>query len=152
LICIEVLLFIVIVPASLRKCADQIDAGYFEFRSGETSSQVLYYCKGFIECPTTLSSFMAIQQGHFWSIHIAAWSCLHTAHIHFWFCILLNSAWRLDFRSTYNHKKTTGTPIAKNTNIVRMGILRTNRDIPKSTVPIPSVTSHLFVRLSIDNL
>jgi len=116
----------------------------------KTSRVYFSYCKGLIECPMILSPFMVIQHGHLWSIHIAAWSCLHTAHIHLWFCILLNSSPRLDFRSMYNHRKTTGTPSAKNTSIVRIGTLNTNKDIPKSTVPIPRVTSHLFVRLSID--
>jgi hypothetical protein len=56
--------------------------------------------------------------------------------------------WCLDFLSTYSHNKTTGNPNAKNTIIVRSGILRTNRDIPNNTVPIPRTDSQRLVKLS----
>ena len=93
-----------------------------------------------------------MQQGHFLSIQTAACSCSQTGHIHTWSCNLLNasisSRRRLDFCPTYSHSKTTGIPSAKKIIIVLTGIRKTNRPIPKSSVPIPRVASHRSVILS----
>src|SRR5947209_13579529 len=49
------------------------------------------------------------------------------------------------FASTYNLRATSGTPIMKKTIIVRIGILNTNRERPKQSVPIPSIESQRVV-------
>ncbi len=54
-----------------------------------------------------------------------------------------------DFTSTYNHNKIKGIPNTKNMLIVRTGIRKTNRNIPKHNVAIPRAKSQRLVRLSI---
>jgi hypothetical protein len=54
-----------------------------------------------------------------------------------------------DLSSTYNHNKIKGIPNTKNMLIVRTGIRKTNRNIPKHNVAIPRAESQRLVRLSI---
>jgi hypothetical protein len=48
----------------------------------------------------------------------------------------------------YNHNKTKGIPNAKNIPIVRIGIRKTNKNIPKHNVASPRVKIQRVVRLS----
>lgn len=84
----------------------------------------------------------------------ASLSCLQKVQAHGSCCIFSNSSicffCRRDFSSTYNQRQTSGIPNAKKMIIVRIGTRKTNKDNPKSTVPMPRDTSHLFVNLSID--
>jgi hypothetical protein len=50
-----------------------------------------------------------------------------------------------DLLSMYNHKATRGKPIAKKMIVVLIGICKTNREIPKQTVPIPRIKIHCVV-------
>ena len=125
------------------------------------------YCNGLIECPTTLLSFIIMQHAHFWSRHTSTCSCLQIGHIHEFCCSwrwtrlsLLLLLWGslivfpfccsccFDLSPTYSHNKIKGIPNAKNTPIVRIGIRKTNNDIPKHTVAKPRVKIQRFVRLS----
>lgn len=53
-----------------------------------------------------------------------------------------------DLSSAYNHKNTTGIPIAKKMIIVRTGTRKVNNAKPKITAPMPRAASQRFVRLS----
>jgi hypothetical protein len=53
-----------------------------------------------------------------------------------------------DLSPTYNHNKIKGILSAKNMPIVRIGIRKTNKDIPKHIVAEPRVKIQRFVRLS----
>lgn len=116
------------------------------------SAFLFHYCKGLIECPIILSPFRIIQQGHFWSRQTAAWSCLQTEQMHCCCCIFPNSSISFfslrDLSSAYNHKNTTGIPIAKKMIIVRTGTRKVNNAKPKITAPMPRAASQRFVRLS----
>jgi hypothetical protein len=50
--------------------------------------------------------------------------------------------------SAYNHNKINGIPNTKNIAIVRTGIRKTNRNIPKHNVAMPRAKSQRAVRLS----
>jgi hypothetical protein len=50
--------------------------------------------------------------------------------------------------SAYNHNKIKGIPNTKNMPIVRIGIRKTNRNIPKHNVAMPRAKSQRVVRLS----
>ncbi len=96
----------------------------------------------------TVFPFVRRQHAQFSWKQAFASSCLHIEHIHtcvvtlvsvlIFFCCF-------DFASTYNHSATSGTPIMKKTIIVRIGILSTNNEIPKHSVPIPSIDSQRVV-------
>jgi hypothetical protein len=105
----------------------------------------LFYCSGLIECPMTIFPFITMQHAHFCCIQILASSCLQIEHIQAWVEILSILFFSLDFTSTYNHNATTGKPIVKNMKIVRIGIRKTNNEMPKHTVPIPSTRSQRVV-------
>ena len=83
--------------------------------------------------------FIIIQHAHFWSKHTLAWSCLHIEQMHLWLVILLILFCCFDFSSAYNHSIIRGTPIAKNTSIVRTGTRRTNNASPKHKAAIPKI-------------
>ena len=98
------------------------------------------------------SPFIVRQHAHLCSKQIAACSCLQMEHMHSrCFMLIVFSIFFccFDFSSTYNHNKTKGIPITKNMLIVRAGTRKTNKNIPKQTVDIPSAESHRFVRLPI---
>jgi hypothetical protein len=104
------------------------------------------YCNGLMECPTTVFPFVRRQHAQFsWKQALVS-SCLQIEQIHgcavavlvIFFCCF-------DLASTYNHSATNGTPIMKKTIIVRIGILSTNKEIPKHSVPIPSIESQRVV-------
>ena len=103
------------------------------------------YCSGLIECPMTIFPFITMQHAHFCCIQILASSCLQIEHIQAWVVMLSILFFSLDFTSTYNHNATSGKPIAKNMMIVRIGIRKTNNEMPKHTVPIPSSRSQRVV-------
>jgi hypothetical protein len=93
----------------------------------------------------TIFPFITTQHAHFCCIQILASSCLQIEQIQA--CVIMLSIlfFSLDFTSTYNHNATSGKPIAKNMMIVRMGIRKTNNEMPKHTVPIPSTRSQRVV-------
>jgi hypothetical protein len=105
----------------------------------------LFYCSGLIECPITIFPFITMQHAHFCCIQILASSCLQIEHIQAWVEILSILFFSLDFTSTYNHNATSGKPIVKNMKIVRIGIRKTNNEMPKHTVPIPRTSSQRVV-------
>lgn len=100
--------------------------------------------------------FIDTQQGHLWSIHSLALSCLQTAQMHPCFSNLLrvsvSSFSRFDLKSTYNQRKITGIPRAKKIIIARAGTCNTINEKANNTVPTPRVISQRFVRLSIGDL
>lgn len=103
-------------------------------------SGIDHHCSGLMECPTTVFPFDRRQHAHFSLKQILASSCLHIEHMHS--CVAVSVIILfccLDFASTYNHSATRGMPIIKKTIMVRMGILSTNSEIPKHSVPIPSI-------------
>jgi hypothetical protein len=53
-----------------------------------------------------------------------------------------------DLSSAYSHNKINGIPNTKNIPIVRTGIRKTNRNIPKHNVAMPRAKSQRVVRLS----
>jgi hypothetical protein len=103
------------------------------------------YCNGLIECPMTIFPFITTQHAHFCCIQIPASSCLQIEHIQACVVMLSILFFSLDFTSTYSHSATSGKPSAKNMMIVRMGIRKTNNEMPKHTVPIPSTRSQRVV-------
>ena len=105
----------------------------------------LSYCSGLIECPITIFPFITMQHAHFCCIQILASSCLQIEHIQACVEILSILFLSLDFTSTYNHNATSGKPIVKNMKIVRIGIRKTNNEMPKHTVPIPRTRSQRVV-------
>lgn len=119
----------------------------------DSSGKINLYCKGLIECPTTLSPLSMMQQGHLSSIQTVTRSCLQIEQIQGCISRLEMASIfffsRFVFSSMYNHSKTTGRPRAKKTSIVRTGTLKIKRDTPNSTVPMPSIRSQRFVKLSI---
>jgi hypothetical protein len=50
---------------------------------------------------------------------------------------------------TFSHNKFKCIPNARNTPIVRIGIRKTNNDIPKHNVAKPTAKIHQLVRLSV---
>ena len=124
---------------------------------------VFFYCNGLTECPMTLLPFIIIQHTHFWLRHILACSWLQMGHIHgccwcwlrwllllellviFSFCC---SFCCFDLSPIYSHNKIKGIPNAKNMPIVRIGIRKTNNDIPKHNVAKPRVKIQRLVMLS----
>lgn len=105
-----------------------------------------YYCNGLMECPITVFPFDRRQHAHFSRKQLFASSCLHIEHIHT--CVVISVViffCCFDFASTYNHSATSGTPIMKKTIMVRIGILSTNNEIPKHSVPMPSIEIHRVV-------
>ena len=74
-------------------------------------------------------------------MHCCCWMLIELSIFFFCGC--------LDFTSTYNHNKIKGIPNTKNMVIVRTGIRKTNRNIPKQNVAIPRAESQRLVRLSI---
>lgn len=103
------------------------------------------YCSGLIECPMTIFPFITMQHAHFCCIQILASSCLQIEHIQACVVMLSILFFSLDFTSIYNHNATSGKPIVKNMMIVRSGIRKTNNEMPKHTVPIPSTRSQRVV-------
>jgi hypothetical protein len=93
----------------------------------------------------TIFPFITTQHAHFCCIQILASSCLQIEQIQACVVMLSILFFSLDFTSTYNHNATSGKPIAKNMMIVRMGIRKTNNEMPKHTVPIPSTRSQRVV-------
>ena len=93
----------------------------------------------------TIFPFITTQHAHFCCIQILASSCLQIEQIQACVVMLSIRFFSLDFTSTYNHNATSGKPIAKNMMIVRMGIRKTNNEMPKHTVPIPSTRSQRVV-------
>jgi hypothetical protein len=93
----------------------------------------------------TIFPFITTQHAHFCCIQILASSCLQIEQIQACVVMLSILFFSLDFTSTYNHNATSGKPIAKNIMIVRMGIRKTNNEMPKHTVPIPSTRSQRVV-------
>jgi hypothetical protein len=84
-----------------------------------------------------------MQQAHFCCRQILAWSCLQIGHMHAsW--LYLSLFLGFDSLSAYHHITTTGIPMIKNTTIVRTGIRRTNREIPKHMVAMPTINSTRF--------
>jgi hypothetical protein len=86
-----------------------------------------------------------MQHAHFCCKQILASSCLQIEHIQACAVILSIFFFSLDFTSTYNHNATSGKPIEKNTMIVRIGMRKTNNEMPKHTVPIPRAKSQRVV-------
>jgi hypothetical protein len=80
-----------------------------------------------------------MQQAHFCCKHTLACSCLQIKQIHACLVIVLSLLCCVDFSSAYSHNRIRGTPIAKNTIIVRIGIRKTNNEIPKHKVTIPRI-------------
>jgi hypothetical protein len=98
-----------------------------------------YYCNGLIECPMTSLPFLIMQHAHFCCKHTLACWCLQIEQIHACLVIVLILLCCVDFQSAYSHNRIRGIPIAKNTIIVRIGILKTNNEIPKHKVTIPRI-------------
>lgn len=98
-----------------------------------------------MECPITIFPFITMQHAHFCCKQILASSCLQIEHIQACAVILSIFFCCLDFTSTYNHNATSGKPSAKNMMIVRIGIRKTNNEMPKHTVPIPRTKSQRVV-------
>jgi hypothetical protein len=93
----------------------------------------------------TIFPFITTQHAHFCCIQILASSCLQIEQIQACVVMLSILFFSLDFTSTYNHNATSGKPNAKNMMIVRMGIRKTNNEMPKHNVPIPSTRSQRVV-------
>ena len=96
----------------------------------------------------TVFPFVRRQHAQFSWKRVFASSCLHLEHIHTCVVMLVSLViffCCFDFASTYNHSATSGTPIMKKTMIVRIGILSMNNEIPKHSVPIPSIESQRVV-------
>src|SRR5215831_16639851 len=92
----------------------------------------------------TVFPFAKRQHAHLSWKQLFASSCLHIEHIQT--CVgSVFCCFGFDLASTYNHSATSGTPIMKKTIIVRIGILSTNKEIPKHSVPTPSIEIHLVV-------
>ena len=105
-----------------------------------------------------LLPFIIRQQAHFWSKQTPACSCLQIEHIHSCWCwtklfvvelltVFPFSCCCFDLLSAYSHNKTNGIPNAKNIPIVRIGIRKTNKNIPKHNVAKPSAKIQRVVRL-----
>ena len=124
---------------------------------------VFFYCNGLTECPTILLPFIIIQHAHFWLRHIPACSWLQIGHIHSccwcwlrWLLLLellvnfsfCSSFSCFDLSPIYCHNKIKGIPNPKNIPIVRIGIRKTNNDIPKHNAAKPRVKIQRFVMLS----
>jgi hypothetical protein len=103
------------------------------------------YCNGLTECPITVFPFVRRQHAQFSWKQLFASSCLQIEHMHGCRVAEVVIFCCFDFASTYNHRATSGTPIMKKTIIVRTGILSTNRERPKQSVPIPSIESQRVV-------
>jgi hypothetical protein len=80
-----------------------------------------------------------MQHAHFCSKQTLACSCLHIEQMHPCLLIMLTLFCCFDFSSAYNHSIIRGTPIAKNTSIVRTGTRRTNNASPKHKAAIPKI-------------
>ena len=108
----------------------------------------MFYCNGLTECPITVFPFVRRQHAQFSSKQALASSCLQIEHIQTCVAAVVSEViffCCFDLASTYSHRATSGTPMMKNTMMVRIGILSTNSDIPKHNVPIPSIESQRVV-------
>lgn len=83
--------------------------------------------------------FLIMQHAHFCCKHTLACRCLQIEQIHACLVIVLILLCCVDFQSAYSHNRIRGIPIAKNMIIVRIGILKTNNEIPKHKVTIPRI-------------
>ena len=97
------------------------------------------------ERPITVFTLITRQQAQVFCKHILACSCSQIGHTHTCSAIALALIYNLDLLSTYSHNATRGKLKTKKTVIVLIGMCKTNKEIPKQTLPMPRMKTHRVV-------